>query len=77
MIKIDSGIPLTPRKVAPGSAQKYPFSKMAIGDSFECEPGKHHSVKNCATRWCRNTGSAFRFSVRVGPNGPHRCWRVA
>jgi len=71
MFKIDSSIPVPPRKDA-----KYPFASMVVGQSFfvpESEATKS-SISTCAIR-----AKPMRFTYRtVTENGVvgTRCWRT-
>lgn len=72
-IKIEKGVPI-PHRRGSGPTEKYPFSKMKIGDSFLVQGDKDSSA-------IRVTASAagrrlkFTFTVHRGEDG-YRIWRI-
>lgn len=56
--------------------RKYPFHKMAVGDSFFVPDGKWpgRTLANAAYFYGKTTGT--KFSVRKVDGGA-RCWRIA
>jgi hypothetical protein len=66
-MKVEKNIPLP---------SKYPFAKMAIGDSFAVPPNiKRTTVSVSAARFAAKHGA--KFTVRQMPDRTLRCWRVA
>jgi len=72
--RVEHGKP-RPRPVGGFPLRKYPFDRMAIGDSFFVPtvdlPASGPSVLNAAARQ-----RGMRASVRAEGDG-HRCWRIA
>lgn len=71
-MQVESGIPMDYPNT---TYTKYPFHKMAVGDSFVVEPGKVVSCRNCAVGFAKRHGT--KFSIRLTKDGQHRCWRIA
>lgn len=70
-IKIQKNVPI------PGKAKKkskYPFEKMAVGDSFAA-PVKPAGLYAAARKWVKDNNSKWRFTVRAENEGA-RCWRA-
>lgn len=70
--KIQKNVPI------PGKAKKkskYPFEKMAIGDSFVA-PVKPAGLYVAARKWAKDNNADSRFVVRAEGEGS-RCWRAA
>jgi hypothetical protein len=66
-MKVEKNVPLP---------SKYPFAKMAIGDSFAVPADKKRtSVSVAAKRFAAKHGA--KFTVRQMPDRTLRCWRVA
>jgi hypothetical protein len=73
-IQIERNIPI-PGKAGRNGLSKYPWSEMAVGDSFLFPPGMSGAAASSnAASAQKRTGS--KFSVRVTDNG-YRCWRTA
>ena len=73
--KIDSDVPM-PTADPRGKPEKYPFSKLSIGQSFFV-PGANAAISAAATSAKKRTG--FRFKVRSVEEGGlvgKRVWRV-
>lgn len=72
--RVEHGKP-RPQRVGGFPLRKYPFDRMAIGDSFFVPatdlPTSGPSTLNAAAR-----GRGMRASVRAEGDG-YRCWRVA
>lgn len=65
-MKVDKDVPL-PRK--------YPFDKMAVGDSFAVPPDiRRETVSVAAMRYGRK--HKMKFSVRMVADRSYRCWRM-
>ena len=76
MFSVELNIPVPMSKKGPRS--KYPFEDMAVGSSFQCEPGLEVSVYLCARAWAKRRGLNWKWSVKIDPDtGLHRCWRVS
>lgn len=74
--KIESGVPV-PTYLGPGQPEKYPFSQMAVGDSFvagEYSATLLNSVRSCAQHQERR--HSRRFIARKHGNDL-RVWRIA
>lgn len=70
-IVVESNVPLPAEcSPCPGRA-KYPFSSMAIGDSFETD---NPTASTAAYNYGRRHGS--RFQSMKTPNDTYRIWRV-
>lgn len=65
---IEKGVPIPPKK----SEQKYPFNKMAVGDSFTTNDKR---VRAAASAYGKRHGQTF--VVRKDMAGGLRCWRTA
>lgn len=70
---IEKGIPVAHRKWG-GKDTKYPFRKMAIGDSFAYPKKFQGRLAASATYYGKITKK--RFTIRKNGNGTCRCWRV-
>lgn len=68
--KIQKNVPI-PSKA---KKSKYPFEKMAIGESFVA-PVKPQGLYVAARKWAKDHEGKMRFVVRA-ENGGSRCWRV-
>lgn len=68
-IKVEKGIPLP----ISFQAQRYPFDKMDIGDSFFIEKVEAQRLSAAASLYGKRNN--MKFSVRSIDNG-YRCWRV-
>lgn len=69
-MQIETSVPLPER--LPNA--KYPFSRMAVGESFVTDR-EQKAVASAAANWSKKRpGTAFRTSSR---GGSVRCWRVA
>jgi hypothetical protein len=69
--KIEKGVPMPAPK-----PDKYPFSDMQPGDSFEVSTVFQQHVRMAANHWGRRH-SGEKFTVRKSGVGVHRCWRVS
>lgn len=69
MVEIESGVPLPPPR---GGRSRYPFAKMAPGDSFFVEADQRH-VAAAASEYGKAHG--WRFATRKVAGGT-RCWRT-
>ena len=69
---VESGVPI------PGSPRtgcyKYPFDRMAVGDSFSLKGAPDGPVRSAASYYGKRNGK--RFSV-YRDDGTHRCWRIS
>lgn len=77
MIRIETNVPI-PKRQAIRKASRYPWEKMAVGDSFRVPKDiAITDFRNMAVR----TGLRLqhKYSVRTDPKNPKgfRCWRVA
>lgn len=82
--KIESGIPLPPKKHKPGLKRNskgsynetmkdgYPFSSMQVGDSFVFT---EETIVGRARHWGNKLG--MRFVSRTGLDNVRRIWRVS
>lgn len=74
MIKIDHDIPIPPRFSGPRRPPTYPFSDLAVGDSFAI-PADGGKLASAAVKWkARHVGWDYR-TMRDGDLV--RLWRVA
>ena len=77
--KIEKGVEM-PRtnfgRGGSGSASKYPFAKMEVGDSFqfECNDDDYNRIRSAAYMHKRKRGYIFAF--RKIAEGSYRCWRI-
>jgi hypothetical protein len=75
MIEIDKGIPMP----ALGSAKKYPFKDMEVGDSFFVEENEKNGDINAIQK--RLSVSAYGYRPRkfsaLKVEGGVRVWRIA
>lgn len=69
-VEIETGIPL------PGAAVKWPFNKLAIGQSFVM-PKKQSNAAAYARAVAQRSGLKFKTSAKGLPEGHTRIWRVA
>lgn len=67
---IEKDIPLPPNYM---EGTKYPFRKMAPGDSFTVSIEFGPRVRNAAGNWGKNNNATF--STRRNGDG-YRCWRI-
>jgi hypothetical protein len=70
--QIEKGVPVpeaTDRKT------KYPFAKMAVGDSFSFPVSDRHKITNAACAWARYTGNGAKFRTLTSGD-VSRVWRV-
>lgn len=76
MIKIDKGIPVP--KLGGSRPSKYPFSQMAVGDSFFCSGSSQSNLSTRARQVGRGMGGKFsvRKAVENGVAG-FRVWRIS
>jgi len=75
-VKIEKGIPVPPKKQSKKKQvrhEKYPFSKMEIGDSFLSKEPQAR-VNSSAYVFGKKTG--MKFKIRSVGKGC-RCWRIA
>lgn len=70
MIKIKSNVKLPPRNTNGGRKEKYPYSKMKIGDMF-IYPKKSSSLHSANARH-----KPKKFVSRTLENGNIGCWRI-
>lgn len=72
--QIDRGVPVPPV----GTASRYPWEDMGVGDSFfvPCEYDRiaHNRLSTAARHHAKRTGK--HFTVRR-VDGGLRCWRIA
>ena len=67
---IESDIP-----IPEGSArQKYPFSRMKVGDSFAFDKKFLNSVRNNSQSWAKRHSG--RYACRQVGTDVWRCWRI-
>ena len=71
-VQIDTGVPLPPER-AYSVRFRYPFERMAVGDSFLCPDNHIKSVRAAAHQFGKRTTK--RFVTRMTPDGL-RVWRV-
>lgn len=71
-IKIQKNVPIPARAK---KKSKYPFEKMAVGDSFSASV-KPAGVYASAQKWAKDNNADARFVVRAEGEGS-RCWRAA
>jgi len=81
MPRVERDIPV-PKKLHDGGSgrkAKYPWERLAIGESFLVEGGKRASVRSNAANWERKLsiarGAEVRFTV-MPVEGGVRVWRV-
>lgn len=74
MISIEKDVPI--KQPATGrNAQIYPFSKMAVGDSFVLPENMRRKVAPCASKYqLRHPG--VQFSIGKQGDGTIRIWRT-
>ena len=74
MFKLEDGIPLADPKVSKGQLEKYPWSKMQVGQSFLVPDEK--KVKNISAA-ARHAKKRHGIDLRVRTvEGGVRVWRV-
>jgi hypothetical protein len=69
---IEKNVPIV--RVKHAKSYKYPFSKMAVGDSFSFPKGMQNRVSSAATYYGKITKR--KFTIRKNGNGTCRCWRI-
>ena len=60
-------------------ADKYPFIKMSIGDSFIDGDYNRENMRELSTAardWCRRMKNSYKFSVRQTTDKKLRIWRI-
>jgi hypothetical protein len=72
--QIEKGVPLPPLAVVSGRPTKYPWTEMAVGDSFFV-PGQS-SVKFSGNITSAKKMTGFKFTTRTVDGGV-RVWRTA
>ena len=75
--KIEKDIPIP--KAARGPANKYPFKKMVIDDSFEYGDYNNSDLKrvcNAARNWAKMAGLKWKFEGRLTEDDKLRIWRT-
>lgn len=75
MIEIEKGVPVAP-KAGGASPPKYPWKKMAVGDSFFVPKVKPSSLSRQAHLAAQAIGNGTRFITRTVEGGV-RVWRVS
>ncbi len=68
-MEIEKGIPVPDRYYH----TKYPFTDMAVKDSFTCD--NYQKVRSAATSYVKRKGGKMKFTVRK-VDGGYRCWRT-
>lgn len=59
-----------------GKYNKYPFGKMAIGDSFLIDQTHNvQSVRQAASHYAKRNNRDWKFSILKTADG-YRCWRI-
>jgi hypothetical protein len=67
------------------SRHRYPFDKMAVGQSFDVHPGPgqiliklQNHVSGAASGWCKTKApmDGYKFTTRQINGALVRCWRV-
>lgn len=76
---VEEGVPIpvirTGRRPGHGNRVKYPFGRMAVGDSFAYPVGDHPRVHTAARHYSdRHRGAGVRFLVSYVHG---RVWRVS
>lgn len=73
-IKVESGIPIP--QAGRGRGGKYPFKKLAIGDSFAMSGDEvaHKRLRCAAALHAKRFG--IRLTVRKTGPSEYRCWRI-
>lgn len=69
--KIQKNVPIPGKEK---KKSKYPFEKMAVGESFAA-PVKQAGLYISARKWAKDNNENARFVVRAEGEGS-RCWRV-
>jgi hypothetical protein len=80
MIVVESGVPVPFSISSNGQRVTYPFSRMAVGDSFEVptHAGAVKSVRASASRYAKsNRGKKFAIWKIAPRSKTYRCWRIA
>lgn len=69
--KIEKGVPM------PAYRGKYPFSEMAVGDSFTVPLAQRNIVLSSAQHWRKRTMNlGWKFSTRTVDDKTARIWRI-
>jgi hypothetical protein len=71
--RVEKGIPLPPRKTSGSYRSKYPFTRMAIGDSFVVADSATAKIRTAASWAAIRHG--MKFSCRKTDDGI-RVWRT-
>ena len=84
---IIKGAPIPPAIAGRGSAHKYPFATMEVGDAFDaprdkgrCPNGADRAQANLASAaasWALYRKNGYKFTVRIIDENTIRCWRIA
>ncbi len=75
-IKVESGIPMPPPRVAP-RAWKYPWHEMAAGDSFFISGADKRDIERARqAAWHTGNRYGFKFTTRREGDGI-RVWRLS
>lgn len=59
------------------SVRKYPFARMAVGQSFAVTTTERSRVATAASRYGQRHGRAFTVRASRTTPGQVRCWRIA
>lgn len=52
----------------------FPFNRMNVGDSFDCDPEDVNSMRRAAYNHGKRHGT--KFLIRSAPGGYAFCWRI-
>lgn len=72
MYLIEKGIPM-PTKL---KEDKYPFRKMAVGDSFFFQKEDSAKIKSAMNTYFKKTGTKFFVAPDMQRASCNRCWRI-
>lgn len=75
--KIEKGIPFPPVSIDTNRSVLYPFTEMAVGDSFAVNGGKEMQARLASAIAVHKKRYGRQFTIRrIDPN-TFRVWRVA